>query len=35
MLERIILGEGLAEAVRYGNNDRYYQEFLELEADAS
>ena len=35
MLERIILEEGLAEAVRYGNNDRYYQEFLELEADAS
>jgi len=35
MLERIILEEGLAEAVRYGNNDRYYQEFLELEAEAS
>lgn len=31
MLERIILEEGLAEAVVYGTNDRYYEEFCELE----
>ena len=31
MLERIILEEGLAEAVVYGTNDRYYDEFCELE----
>ena len=31
MLERILLEEGLAETVRYGTNDRYYDEFCELE----
>ncbi|MBP5181229.1 MAG: thermonuclease family protein [Clostridiales bacterium] len=35
MLERIILEEGLAEAVVYGTNDRYYDEFRDLEEDAS
>lgn len=35
MLERIILEEGLAEAVVYGTNDRYYEEFCELEENAS
>ena len=35
MLERILLEEGYAEAVRYGTNDRYYEEFRELESDAS
>ena len=35
MLERIILEEGLAEAVVYGTNDRYYEEFCELEESAS
>lgn len=35
MLERILLEEGYAETVRYGTNDRYYEEFCELEAEAS
>lgn len=35
MLERILLEEGYAETVRYGTNDRYYDEFCELEAEAS
>ena len=34
MLERILLEEGLAETVRYGTNDRYYDEFCELEEAA-
>lgn len=32
MLERILLEEGLAETVLFGTNDRYYDEFRELEA---
>lgn len=35
MLERILLEEGYAETVLFGTNDRYYDEFCELEADAS
>ena len=35
MLERILLEEGLAETVRFGSNDRYYDEFRELEAQAT
>lgn len=35
MLERILLEEGYAEAVVFGTNDRYYEEFCELEAKAS
>ena len=35
MLERILLEEGYAETVRFGTNDRYYEEFCELEAEAS
>ncbi|MCR5199674.1 MAG: thermonuclease family protein [Saccharofermentans sp.] len=35
MLERILLEEGYAEAVVFGTNDRYYEEFCELEAEAS
>jgi endonuclease YncB( thermonuclease family) len=34
MLERLLLEEGLAETVRYGTNDRYYDEFCELEEAA-
>ena len=35
MLERILLEEGMAEAVVYGTNDRYYEEFCALEEQAS
>ena len=35
MLERILLEEGYAEAVVFGTNDRYYDEFRDLEAAAS
>lgn len=31
MLERILLEEGYAETVLFGTNDRYYEEFCELE----
>ncbi len=34
MLERILLEEGYAEAVVYGTNDRYYDEFCTLEEEA-
>lgn len=34
MLERILLEEGMAETVLYGTNDRYYDEFRELERNA-
>ena len=33
MLERILLEEGYAETVRYGTNDRYYDEFCALESN--
>ena len=35
MLERILLEDGYAQTVLYGTNDRYYEEFRDLEADAS
>jgi Micrococcal nuclease (thermonuclease) homologs len=35
MLERILIEEGYAEPVLYGENDRYYVEFCELVEDAS
>ena len=35
MLERLLLEEGYAEAVIFGTNGRYYDEFCELESDAS
>lgn len=35
MLERMLLEEGMAQAVLYGTNDRYYDEFCRLEDEAS
>lgn len=35
MLERILLEEGMAETVLFGTNDRYYDEFVALEEEAS